>query len=186
MTRDEANICILSNTRLVYWKYLPSSTDLQCQISALGLSVTFCYFIYLLFVWYHIFLITLLKLYRRVMEPDGLSRWDSGKEPTCWCRSRKRCRFSPWVGKILWRRKWQHTPVSLPGESHGLRSLVGYSPWSCKESDMTEWLTLWAKCVEISSHNMIHNQQNLKMCLDFVFGYHYYQDTWEKARGAQS
>ena len=39
-----------------------------------------------------------------------------------------------------WRRKWQPTPVSLPGESHGQRSLVGYSPWGCKESDTTERL----------------------------------------------
>ena len=39
-----------------------------------------------------------------------------------------------------WRRKWQPTPVFLPGESHGQRSLVGYSPWGCKESDMTERL----------------------------------------------
>ena len=38
-------------------------------------------------------------------------------------------RFSPWVGKISWRRKWQPTPVFLPGKSHGQRSLVGYSPW---------------------------------------------------------
>ena len=37
-----------------------------------------------------------------------------------------------WVGKILWRRKWQSTPVFLPGKSHGQRSLVGYSPWGCK------------------------------------------------------
>ena len=37
--------------------------------------------------------------------------------------------------------KWQPTPVLLPGESHGQRSLVGYSPWACRESDMTEWLT---------------------------------------------
>ena len=36
--------------------------------------------------------------------------------------------FDPWVGKIPWRRKWQPTPVFLPGESHGWRSLVGYSP----------------------------------------------------------
>ena len=36
--------------------------------------------------------------------------------------------IDPWVGKIPWRRKWQPTPVFLPGESHGLRSLVGYSP----------------------------------------------------------
>ena len=37
-----------------------------------------------------------------------------------------------WVGKILWRRKWQPTPVFLPGESHGQRSLAGYSPWGRK------------------------------------------------------
>ena len=41
----------------------------------------------------------------------------------------RRPRFEPWVGKISWRRKWQPTPVSLPGESHGQRSLVGYSLW---------------------------------------------------------
>ena len=46
----------------------------------------------------------------------------------------------PGSGKIPWRRKWQPTPVLLPGESHGGRSLVGYSPWGRKESDMTELL----------------------------------------------
>ena len=44
----------------------------------------------------------------------------------------------PGVGKILQRRKWQPTPVSLPGKSHGQRSLVGYSPRGHKESDTTE------------------------------------------------
>jgi len=44
----------------------------------------------------------------------------------------------PWVGKIPWRRKWQPTPIFLPGKSHGQRSLAGYSPWGCKESDMAE------------------------------------------------
>ena len=48
--------------------------------------------------------------------------------------------FYPWVGKILRRRKWQPTPVLLPGKSHGQRSIVGYSPQGCKELDMTEWL----------------------------------------------
>ena len=48
--------------------------------------------------------------------------------------------FNPWVGKILWRRKWHPTPVLLPGKSHGQRSLVGYSPCGCKELDTTEWL----------------------------------------------
>ena len=46
----------------------------------------------------------------------------------------------PWVGKIPWRRKWQPIPVFLPGKFHGLRSLVGYSSWGCKESDTTEQL----------------------------------------------
>ena len=40
-------------------------------------------------------------------------------------------RFSLWVGKTLWKRKWQHTPVPRPEKSHG-QSLVGYSPWSHK------------------------------------------------------
>jgi len=46
--------------------------------------------------------------------------------------------FNPWVRKIPWRRAWQPTPVFLPGESHGQRSLVGYSPWGCKELNWTE------------------------------------------------
>ena len=48
----------------------------------------------------------------------------------------------PWVGKIPWGRKWQSTPVFLPGESHGRRSLVDYSPGGRKESDTTERLHL--------------------------------------------
>ena len=47
-----------------------------------------------------------------------------------------------WVRKIPWRRKWQPTPVILPGEFHRQRSLAGDSPWGCKESDMTEQLSL--------------------------------------------
>ena len=49
-----------------------------------------------------------------------------------------RCRFDLWVGKIPWRKEWQPTLEFLPGESHGQRSLVGYSLWGHKESDMTE------------------------------------------------
>ena len=44
--------------------------------------------------------------------------------------------------EISWRRKWQPTPVFLPGKSHGWRNLVGYSPWGCKELDTTEQLHL--------------------------------------------
>ena len=61
-----------------------------------------------------------------------------GKEPICQGRRHKRLGFDPWVGKTPWRRAWQPTPVFLPGESHAQRSLVGYSPWGRKETDMTE------------------------------------------------
>ena len=55
--------------------------------------------------------------------------------------------FNPWVGKIPWERKWQPTPVFLPGESHGQRGLEGYSLWICKELDTTERLTsTWCLC----------------------------------------
>ena len=67
-----------------------------------------------------------------------LSRLLSGKESTCQCRKCKRLRFDPWVRQIPWRKKWQPTPVSLPGKFHGQRSLVGYSPWGCKELEMTK------------------------------------------------
>ena len=70
---------------------------------------------------------------------QGLPSWYSGKESACQCRSWKRHRFIPWVEKIPWSWKWQPTPVFLPGESHGQRSLVGYIPWGHKELDMTEY-----------------------------------------------
>ena len=65
-----------------------------------------------------------------------------------WLRQKRihlRCRrpgFDPWVRKIPWRREWLPTPVFLPGESHGQRSVEGYSPPGHKKSDTTEWLAL--------------------------------------------
>ena len=56
------------------------------------------------------------------------------------CLKCRRPGFDPWVKKILWRRKWQPTPVLLPEKSHGQRSLAGYSSCGRKESDMTEQL----------------------------------------------
>ena len=59
-----------------------------------------------------------------------------------WCLSSKESTCNAedlWVGMILWRRKCQPTPVFLPGKSHGQWRLVGYGPWGCKTSDMTEW-----------------------------------------------
>ena len=49
----------------------------------------------------------------------------------------------PEVGRFPWRKAWQPTVVFLPGESHGQRRLVGYSPWCAKESDMTEQLSIY-------------------------------------------
>ena len=70
----------------------------------------------------------------------GLPRRFSGKESACQCRRLGRHRFNSWVGKIPQRRKWQPTPVFLPGESHGWKSLVGHSPWDLKELDVTFFL----------------------------------------------
>ena len=53
----------------------------------------------------------------------------SCKESTCQCRRCKLLAFDPWVGKIPWSRKWQPTPIFLPGKFHRQRRLVSYSPW---------------------------------------------------------
>ena len=65
----------------------------------------------------------------------GLPGGSDREESACQCRRRG---FDPWVGKILWRRKWQNTLVFLPGEFHGQRSLEGYSRWDPEKSDTPE------------------------------------------------
>ena len=65
-----------------------------------------------------------LKLIKVLGFPGGAS----GKESACQSPKPKRYRFNPWVGKIPWRKAWQPTPIFLPGESQGQRSLAGYSP----------------------------------------------------------
>ena len=61
-----------------------------------------------------------------------LPRWHSGKEPACQCRRYKRQDFNPWLRKIPWSRKWQPTPVFLPGKFHGQSRLAVYIPWGHK------------------------------------------------------
>ena len=81
-----------------------------------------------------------LKLLPRdtiLLKPLGLPWWLRWYSV---CLQYGRPRFDPRVGNILWRGKWQPSPVLLPGKSQGWRSLVGYSPWGRKESDTTEWL----------------------------------------------
>ena len=72
------------------------------------------------------------------------------------CRWRRRRRFDPWVRKIPWRRAWEPTPVLLPGESHGQRSLVGYSSQGCKESDTTE--AAWHSCTHANDLTLLIRQ----------------------------
>ena len=58
------------------------------------------------------------------------------------CLQNGRPGFHPWVGKIPWRREQLPTPAFLPGEFHGQKCLVSYSPWGCRELDTTEQLSL--------------------------------------------
>ena len=60
------------------------------------------------------------------------------KKPSCQCRRHKTPKFDPWIGKVPWRKAWQHTPVFLPGEFHGQKRLTGYSPWGLKEMAANE------------------------------------------------
>ena len=82
-------------------------------------------------------------LNRLVIFP--FSRWCSGKEFACQCRRcTRQVRSLEIVKTPPWRREQLPTPVSLPVESHGQRSLEGYSPWGRKELDMTEHTHLLA------------------------------------------
>ena len=80
----------------------------------------------------------------------GLPMWLSGKESPCQGR---RCRWDPWVRKIPWRRKWQPTPVFLPGKSHGQRSVACCSPWGCRVR-----------------HDLVTKQLQLKECQRLTLG----------------
>ena len=80
-------------------------------------------------------------------QHTGLPWWLSGKEPACQCR---RYRFNPWIGKILWRRKWQSTPVFLPGEFHGQRILMVYTPGLQKNQT---WFSNWTTITATTTNN---------------------------------
>ena len=69
--------------------------------------------------------------------------------------------------RFPWRREWLPTPVFLPGEFNGQRSLVGCSPWGCKESDTTEWLTL---SEDIRNYLKQQQQQQNTILMRHIFG----------------
>ena len=88
----------------------PADVHLQSQIQKFYYTVTYCQ----------------SKALASGRPGWGFPGGASGKEPKCQCRRCKRRGFNPWVGKIPWRRTWPPTLVSLPGELHGQKSLVGY------------------------------------------------------------
>ena len=85
-----------------------------------------------------------------------ICNWLNVKVGLLWClRQQRTCLqyrrpgFDLQLGKVSWRREYLLTPVFLPGELHGQRSLVGYSPWGYTESDMVEQLTLSLSNVKV-------------------------------------
>ena len=101
---------------------------------------------------------------------SGLTKWCSGKESACQRRRCKKHEFHPWVGKIPWNRKWQHTPVFLPGKFDEQRSLAGYSH---KESDVTKWLSTHTHCSFPETDAIF--QRCLRMCCDCPGSAHQHQ-----------
>ena len=85
-----------------------------------------------------------IDIYMYVYVYMGFLDGSDGEESACQCR---RPGFNPWVEKIPWRKEWLSTPIFLPVKFHGQRSLVGYSPWGHKGSDMTEHLKLSLSCM---------------------------------------
>ena len=78
------------------------------------------------------------------------------------CLQCRRPGFNLWVRKIPRGREWQPTAVLLPGEFHGQRSLVGYSPWGPKESDTTEWLTLSLAFMAMTDFTLVKDERTYR------------------------
>ena len=92
------------------------------------------------------------------------------KNPPSNQESHRSHRFNPWVRKIPWRRAWQPTALFLPGESHGQKTLVGYSLWGLKQSDTTEWLSmLFMKVVKKVNPKSSHCKENLMSLILYLY-----------------
>ena len=84
------------------------------------------------------------------------------------CLQCRRSGFHPWVRKIPWRRKWLPTPVCLPWEFHGQRSLVGYSPWRLKQHDSVT-NKHGVKMLNITNTKQINNLNTIKFNILFIW-----------------
>ena len=86
-----------------------------------------CYFFWSVCVCVCVYSLLLFSMNTQIIEFSlfsGSPAGASGKESACLCRKPKRCGFSPWFGKIPWRRAWQLTLIFLPGESHGVQGVA--------------------------------------------------------------
>ena len=99
------------------------------------------------------YLVQMIRISNALLRLLGFPGGASSKEPACQCRRHKRHGFSPWVGKIPWRRTWQPTPVFLPGESHEQKSLMGYKSKGSQRV-RHDWSDL--ACVHKHTHTHIH------------------------------
>ena len=100
------------------------------------------------FQMYQIIMPTITKL--------GIPGGASNRETAYQCKRHKRHRFDYGVWKVPQKGAWRHTAVSLPGESHGQRSLAAYSPQGHKESDTTE-VTQHARMAKLNSYLFFMN-----------------------------
>ena len=119
----------------------------------------------------------------------GLPRWHSGNKSAC---KSSRCGFCLWVRKILWSRKWQLTPVFLPGKFHPYRSLAGYSPGiinssillssrACTHTHTRFFLSLFPpKCPQYSC--LLQDSQISSLLTQSVKSLTAMQDTWIRSR----
>ena len=99
-----------------------------------------CYIVEFFFFFFFFCICPPLPTSKEAILTSGMSDWSGLVIPRSNC-SLNRCRLSPWVRKIPWRRGWQPTPVFLSGESHGQRGLAGHSSEHHKESDTAKRLS---------------------------------------------
>ena len=102
-----------------------------------------------------------------IMLLHGASQETLGvRNPPTSARGIRRYGFKPWAGKIPWRRAWQPTAVSLPGKSHGQRSLAGYSPRGRKESDT---IARMHSLIERDHNSLFNSVTGYLECLHSLF-----------------
>ena len=110
------NLFVKALKRVLYEKFYKTCRPVLCKS-------------FIMFILYKIENISFVRFLQGTKVTRGFPGGASDKESTCQCRRLERCGFDSYVGKTPWSRKWQPTPVFVPGKFHGQRSLAGYSPW---------------------------------------------------------